>query len=42
LAEVCFRRGDRERAVELAERALKLDPKSKHLVAQLARFQAGS
>jgi len=38
-AEVCFRRGDRDRAIELAEQALELEPKSKHLIEQLTRFR---
>jgi tetratricopeptide (TPR) repeat protein len=40
LAEVHFRRGDRERAVEYSEQAVALDPRNQTLRSQLDRFRA--
>lgn len=40
LAEVHFRRGNVERAIELAERCLELDPDGEHYRQQLDRFRA--
>jgi uncharacterized Ntn-hydrolase superfamily protein len=42
LAEVYFRLGKVERAIEVESRAAALDPKSQYLKDQIARFQAGS
>jgi len=39
LAEVHFQKGDRDRAVELAEQCLRLAPDDPHIQAQLARFR---
>jgi uncharacterized Ntn-hydrolase superfamily protein len=42
LAEVCFRMGDAAKAIEVETRAARLDPKSKYLKDQIARFRAGA
>jgi tetratricopeptide (TPR) repeat protein len=39
LAEVHFRRGNREKALEFAKQALKLEPRNKHFQTQVERFQ---
>ena len=42
LAEVYFRLGMMDRAVEVGKRALAQDPESEYLKEQLSRFQEGS
>jgi len=39
LAEVYFRRGDRERAIEYSQRAVALEPRNQSLASQLERFR---
>jgi tetratricopeptide (TPR) repeat protein len=39
LAEVHFRRGDRERAIEYSQRAVALEPRNQSLAGQLERFR---
>lgn len=41
LAEVHFRMGNADKAIEVATRASKIDPKSAYLKEQIARFKAG-
>jgi uncharacterized Ntn-hydrolase superfamily protein len=42
LAEVHFRMGNAEKAIEVETRASKIDPKNAYLKEQIARFQAGA
>ena len=39
LAEVHFRRGDRKKAIQLAEQCIKLEPDDEHFTKQLKRFR---
>lgn len=41
LAEVCFQRGDKNKALELMKKCLALDPKNEYFRKQLKRFEAG-
>ena len=41
LAEVYYRQGNREKAIELVKRCIELDPNTKHFHEQLVRFEAG-
>ncbi len=42
LAEVHFRRGDRQKAIEFSKRCIELDPNEEHFRRQLERFQTPS
>ncbi|MEE2639239.1 MAG: hypothetical protein VX768_01315 [Planctomycetota bacterium] len=42
LADICFNLGQRERAINLIQRCLQLNPASEHYRAQLKRFQQSS